>query len=165
MHKRDEYKRIVRKLLDQRSIRVKKWFDWRRPTDTAYAWLTEDDQPMVVLPYPKTLTTFYICLHEIGHIARPSSISHQHDYIAEYMAETWALDYCKNKLGINPEREERHAKAYVLHKLLKQWRVTVDESNLRMDILKWLNLTIHQLDIAACARRHFGKYYKKHGTI
>ena len=142
-----------------------KWFDWRQETDTAYAWLGEDDQPLVIIPYPKSLATFYVCLHEIGHIVRSSSFSDKHAYVSEYKAETWAIDYCRNKLGINPVKEERFAKAYVLGKLLKQWRRSVHPENVRKDILKWLSVSVSELDMALVYKNHFLRHYKRTGKL
>ena len=164
-NKQQWYQEVVRKLLRQKNIRVHKWFAWRQESDIAYAWLTDDDKPMVILPYPKTLATFYVCLHEIGHVCRPSSFYGKHEYVNEYLAETWALKYCKEKLNINPTREEHFAKYYVLSKLLPQWRRSVDPSNVRKDILKWLNVKPNELDVAILSRKAFLRHYKAYGTL
>jgi len=127
---------IVRKYLDRHGITVRKWMPYndRRSSFRNVVYEAYFDAHQVSIPIPIDRYSFYVCMHEIGHLVRGDRT---YGYVMEYVAERWALDRC-SKHGYFTKEIEKKAKQYVYQAALEDivFRV-LDPGKVRDDILTW----------------------------
>lgn len=127
---------IVRKYLDRHGITVRKWMPYndRRSSFRNVVYEAYFDAHQVSIPIPIDRYSFYVCMHEIGHLVRGDRM---YGYVMEYVAERWAIDKCI-KYGYYTKEIEKKAKQYVYQAMLEDivFRV-LDPDKVREDILDW----------------------------
>ncbi len=107
---------IVRHYLNKHGIRVLKWmpYEGRIPSQkVVYEAMFDIDA--VRIPVPVDRYSFYVCMHEIGHIVKGYR---KMGYHMEYVAEQWALAKCR-KYGYYTKQLEHGAKQYVYANLIE----------------------------------------------
>lgn len=135
---------IVRKYLNRHGITVRKWMPYndRRSSFRNVVYEAYFDAHQVSIPIPIDRYSFYVCMHEIGHLVRGDR---RYGYVMEYVAERWALDKCK-KYGYFTKQTERGAKQYVYRALLEDVIFRVHPIHkIRQDILDWIGCTTKQV--------------------
>ena len=131
---------IVRSYLNRYNITVRKWLPYndRRSSLRNVIYEAYFHTNQVAIPVPVDRYSFYVCMHEIGHLVRGDR---QYGYVMEYVAERWAIDRC-HRHGYYTKEIERAAKAYVYRALLEDVVFRVHPVNtLRKDILNWVGHT------------------------
>lgn len=145
---------IVRKYLDRHGISVRKWMPYndRRSSFRNVVYEAYFDAHQVSIPIPIDRYSFYVCMHEIGHLVRGDR---KYGYVMEYVAEQWALDRCI-KYGYFTKEIESKAKRYVYHAMLEDivFRL-LDPDKVREDILHWTGYSRKKLrsDAVRLAKR------------
>jgi len=135
---------IVRKYLNRHGITVRKWLPYndRRSSFRNVVYEAYFDAHQVSIPIPIDRYSFYVCMHEIGHLVRGDR---RYGYVMEYVAERWALDRCQ-KYGYFTKQTERFAKQYVYRALLEDVVFRVHPiDKIRQDILDWIGCTAEQV--------------------
>ena len=161
MLKQEMYQMHIRMLLKRYNIRVLKWIHWGNRGATGYAYLGERK---VIIPIPKTLKSFYIALHEIGHIVR--RFTSGDEYYLEYLAETWAFNHMEQWGYDIPIKYRWQAKAYVFKYLIKDWKSgKINRSNVKKEVVKWLGITLAELDMATWDPVGFGILLRQTGSL
>ena len=130
---------IVRKYLDRYGITVRKWMPYndRRSSFRNVVYEAYFDAHQVSIPIPIDRYSFYVCMHEIGHLVCGDRM---HGYNMEYVAEQWALRKCK-QYGCYTKEIEKRAKDYVYQALLEDivFRI-MPMSKIRPDVLTWIGV-------------------------
>ncbi len=107
---------IVRYYLNKHGIRVLKWMPYQgRIPSQKVVYEAYYDLHAVRIPLPVDRYSFYVCMHEIGHIVKGSR---RMGYHMEYVAEQWALAKCR-KYGYYTKQLEHGAKQYVYTNLIE----------------------------------------------
>jgi len=107
---------IVREHLDYHMIGVRKWMPYRgrrSSRDVVYEAFIDVEQ--VSIPIPVDRYSFYVCMHEIGHIVKGER---SYGYQQEYVAEQYAIAKCM-KYGYLTKEIEESAKRYVYEHLVQ----------------------------------------------
>jgi len=135
---------IVRKYLNRYGITVRKWLPYTdlisSQRDVVYEAYFDAHQ--VSIPIPIDRYSFYVCMHEIGHLVCGDR---RFGYVMEYVAERWALKKCE-KYGYYTKQTERLAKQYVYYTLLEDTVFRVHPiDKIRQDILEWIGRTPKQV--------------------
>ena len=75
----------------------------------------------VFIPTPHRFASFFTCLHEIGHIAKNHhGWDGKPEYVWEYEAFNWALEFCRRK-GIRvPERTINYERDIIAEKVREE---------------------------------------------
>lgn len=112
--KKDPRMMLVRKYLNRYGIRVGQWYphyldENGKVANVIYQACYETHR--VFIPVPVDDYAFYVCLHEIGHLATGEA---RYSYLQEYRAEQWALKKLK-QYGYYKKNFEREARQYVLN--------------------------------------------------
>ena len=105
---------LVRKYLNRYGIRVGQWYPHYLDENGKIANVTYQacyETHRVFIPVPVDDYAFYVCLHEIGHLATGEA---RYSYLQEYRAEQWALKKLK-QYGYYKKNFEREARQYVLN--------------------------------------------------
>lgn len=135
---------IVRKYLNRHGITVRKWMPYndRRSSFRDVVYEAYFDAHQVSIPIPIDRYSFYVCMHEIGHLVRGDR---RYGYVMEYVAERWALDKCV-QYGYFTKENEKKAKQYVYQAMLEDivFRVLAVDK-VREDILTWTGYTRKRL--------------------
>ena len=124
------YQDEINKLLRFYNITVVQW------SKSACGWARKSNRT-IKIPPPTTIENFLICLHEIRHITQPGGPN----YVMEYDAERWAIDYAQ-KLGFDTKSYERRAKMYVLKNIAKGINRGLRVHRVKPEILNWLPIDI-----------------------
>lgn len=134
-----KYYYIVKPLLEQYNIKVRKWSVYKE-TDVYWA---DFDLRCVTLPIPNCPWSLYVCVHEIGHIVRGSRV---HNYLQEYHAEMYALETLE---GLNLRgfaSMQKSGKKYVLSNVLQDIVFYgLNPNSVRPEVRKWLGITPRRL--------------------
>lgn len=134
---------IVRKYLNRYGITVRKWLPYNdlRSSQRDVVYEAYFDAHQVSIPIPIDRYSFYVCMHEIGHLVCGDR---KYGYVMEYVAECWALKKCE-KYGYYTKQTERLAKQYVYRTLLEDTVFRVHPiDKIRSDILEWIGRTAKQ---------------------
>ena len=134
---------IVRDHLDYHMIRVRKWLPYngrRTSRDVVYEAFMELHQ--VSIPIPTDRYSFYVCMHEIGHLVKGER---NFGYMQEYVAEQYAIAKCI-KHGYLTKEIEESAKRYVYEHLIQDCVIRVLPINkVSKVVLNWTGRTEEQL--------------------
>jgi len=140
------YYSLVRPLLNQHGIRVKKWSVY----DQSHIYWADFDTRTVVLPIPNCPWSLYVCLHEIGHIVRGSRM---HNYLQEYHAEQYALSMIEDLNLRGFAAMIKSGKKYVLNNALQDIIFYgLNPNAVRPEVRKWLGVTPRRLKTLALRR-------------
>jgi hypothetical protein len=107
---------IVREHLDYHMIGVRKWMPYRgrrSSRDVVYEAFIDVEQ--VSIPIPVDRYSFYVCMHEIGHVVKGDR---SYGYQQEYVAEQYAIAKCI-RYGYLTKEIEESAKRYVYEHLVQ----------------------------------------------
>jgi hypothetical protein len=107
---------VVREHLNYHMIGVRKWMPYRgrrSSRDVVYEAFIDVEQ--VSIPIPVDRYSFYVCMHEIGHIVKGER---SYGYQQEYVAEQYAIAKCI-KYGYLTKEIEESAKRYVYEHLVQ----------------------------------------------
>ena len=107
---------IVREHLGYHTIRVRKWMPYngrRTSRDVVYEAFIDSEQ--VSIPIPIDRYSFYVCMHEIGHVVKGDRA---YGYQQEYVAEQYAIAKCI-RYGYLTKEIEESAKRYVYEHLIQ----------------------------------------------
>lgn len=134
---------IVRDHLDYHMIRVRKWLPYNgRRTSRDVVYEAFIDHGQVNIPVPTDRYSFYVCMHEIGHIVKGER---NFAYMQEYVAEQYAIAKCM-KYGYLTKEIEDSAKRYVFEHMVQDCVVRVLPIDLfSKAALKWTGRTEEQL--------------------
>lgn len=136
---------IVRYYLNKHGIRVKEWYphysandNHPDPNKRCVTYWADFHNHAVCIPVPVDDYSFYLAMHEIGHIVKGDGYwSHK----IEYTAEQWALAKCI-KYKMYSKKFETEAKRYVRYHIYNDVAFHgYPTKNISNRILKWLNLT------------------------
>lgn len=141
----DHRLQVVRYYLDKHGIRVKEWYphyssmdDHPDPNQRYIIYFAHFESNSVSIPVPVDDYSFYLAMHEIGHIVTGDGYwSHK----MEYKAEQWALAKCI-KYGYYHKAFEKEAKEYVLYHMCNDvllYGYNADKISQRM--LDWVKMT------------------------
>lgn len=140
---------IVRYYLNEHGIRVKEWYPHYNANDNDpdpfkryVTYWADFHNHAVCIPVPVDDYSFYLAMHEIGHIVKGDGYwSHK----IEYTAEQWALAKCI-KYGYYHKAFEREAINYVLYHMCNDillYGYNADKVSKRM--LEWVKMTPRKL--------------------
>jgi len=115
-------------------IQVRKW----RKGDCGVAFIKER---LVEIPEPTTLNRFFICLHEITHIARAEVHKGMKVYEYEYDCEMTVINKAK-KLGFDTSDYEHRAKGYVTYCFAKAFNRNLNLEKANKEITDWLGINL-----------------------
>lgn len=134
---------IVRDHLDYHMIRVRKWLPYNgRRTSRDVVYEAFIDHGQVSIPVPTDRYSFYVCMHEIGHIVKGER---NFAYMQEYVAEQYAIAKCM-KHGYLTKEIEDSAKRYVFEHMVQDCVVRVlPIDSFSKVVLKWTGRTEEQL--------------------
>lgn len=134
---------IVRDHLDYHMIRVRKWLPYNgRRTSRDVVYEAFIDHGQVNIPVPTDRYSFYVCMHEIGHIVKGER---NFAYMQEYVAEQYAIAKCM-KHGYLTKEIEDSAKRYVFEHMVQDCVVRVlPTDSFSKAALKWTGRTEEQL--------------------
>lgn len=125
---------IVKEHLDRYGIRVAKWMPYNVP-HAQVQYLADIDEGRVWIPFPVDNFSFYICMHEIGHIVTGSK---SYAYLQEVAAEQYAIRKCK-QYGMFERAIVRDAKAYVRSTIAEDVLFRgLDPKQINRHTLKWI---------------------------
>ena len=134
-----KYYHIVKPLLDQYGIRVRKWQVYD-PNDVYWA---DFDAHSALLPIPNCDWSLYICLHEIGHLVKGSRM---HSYLQEYHAEKYALSKIEELQLRGFASMVKNGKKYVLQNILQDMIFhNLNPNAVRKEVRAWLGTTPKRL--------------------
>ena len=133
---------IVRSYLAKYGIRVRKWMPYRgkrSSRDVVYEAFFDDHS--VAIPVPVDRYSFYICMHEIGHLVKGDR---NYGYTQEYVAEQYAIAKLI-KYGYYTKEIEDSARRYVYEHLIQDLVIR----NLRLEkvskkVIDWTGRDIEQ---------------------
>ena len=133
---------IVRSYLAKYGIRVRKWMPYRgkrSSRDVVYEAFFDDHS--VAIPVPVDRYSFYICMHEIGHLVKGDR---NYGYTQEYVAEQYAIAKLI-KYGYYTKEIEDSARRYVYEHLIQDLVIR----NLRLEkvskkVIDWTGRSIEQ---------------------
>lgn len=133
---KSEMMQIVRYYLNKHNIRVRKWmpYNGRKPSEkVVYEAFFDTEQ--VNIPVPVDKYSFYVCMHEIGHIVKGYRRAGYH---MEYVAEQWAIAKCK-KHGYYTKQIEQSARQYVYCNIIEDvvFRCFTPEE-VRQEVTDWV---------------------------
>ena len=134
---------VVRDHLDYHMIRVRKWLPYNgRRTSRNVVYEAFIDHGQVNIPVPTDRYSFYVCMHEIGHIVKGER---NFAYMQEYVAEQYAIAKCM-KHGYLTKEIEDSAKRYVFEHMVQDCVVRVlPIDSFSKAALKWTGRTEEQL--------------------
>ena len=134
---------VVRDHLDYHMIRVRKWLPYNgRRTSRDVVYEAFIDHGQVNIPVPTDRYSFYVCMHEIGHIVKGER---NFAYMQEYVAEQYAIAKCM-KHGYLTKEIEDSAKRYVFEHMVQACVVRVlPIDSFSKAALKWTGSTEEQL--------------------
>lgn len=145
----DRRLQIVRSYLSKHGIKVKEWYphytskdDHPDPSQRYITYFANIESNSVCIPVPVDDYSFYLAMHEIGHIVKGEGYwSHK----MEYYAEQWALAKCI-KYGYYSEKFEAEAKEYVLcHMCNDVLLYGYDAEKVSKRMLEWVKMTPKKL--------------------
>ena len=145
---------IVRKYLNRYGITVRKWMPYndRRSSFRNVVYQAYFDAHQVSIPVPIDRYSFYVCMHEIGHLVCGDRM---HGYNMEYVAEQWALRKCI-QYGYYTKAIEHGAKKYVYQAMLEDIVFRVMKiQRIRADVVDWIGASTPKI------RRDAIKYARK----
>lgn len=141
-----KYYYIIKPLLKQHNIKVKKWTVY---SDTDIYW-ADFELRSVTLPIPNCDWSLYVCLHEIGHIVRGSRV---HNYLQEYHAEQYALEMLERLNLRGFASMVKSGRKYVLNNILQDIVFYgLNPNAVRPEVRKWLGTTPRRLKSLALRR-------------
>jgi len=134
---------IVRDHLDYYMIRVRKWLPYNgRRTSRDVVYEAFMDLHQVSIPIPTDRYSFYVCMHEIGHLVKGER---NFGYMQEYVAEQYAIAKCI-KHGYLTKEIEESAKRYVYEHLIQDCVIRVlPIDKVSKVVLNWTGRTEEQL--------------------
>ena len=134
---------IVRDHLDYHMIRVRKWLPYNgRRTSRDVVYEAFMDLHQVSIPIPTDRYSFYVCMHEIGHLVKGER---NFGYMQEYVAEQYAIAKCI-KHGYLTKEIEESAKRYVYEHLIQDCVIRVlPIDKVSKVVLNWTGRTEEQL--------------------
>lgn len=137
---------VVKRLLDQHGIRVRKWVDY----DPTHVYWADFDAHSALLPIPNCNWSLYVCLHEIGHLV---SGSRMHSYLQEYHAEKYALSQVE-RMGLRGfATMVKNGKQYVMQNVLHDMIFNdLNPNSVRKEVRAWLGTTPKRLRTLALRR-------------
>ena len=140
---KSEMMQIVLHYLNKHNIRVRKWmpYNGRKPGEkVVYEAFFETEQ--VTIPVPIDKYSFYVCMHEIGHIVKGYR---RLGYHMEYVAEQWAIAKCK-KHGYYTKQIEQGAKYYVYCNLIEDvvFRCLHPE-DVKQEVMDWIGCDVERI--------------------
>lgn len=127
---------IVRQHLDRYDIKVVRWLPYTEKEQVIYYACMETNR--VWIPKPVDVYSFYICMHEIGHIVTgPRRYAHLQEINAEQYAIRKLKQYGLKHRDIIPE-----AKEYVIRSVCEDiiWRGLKPE-NVHTRVKRWVKMT------------------------
>ena len=133
---------IVRFYLNKYGIRVRKWMPYRgKRTSRDVVYEAFFDTHSVSIPVPVDRYSFYVCMHEIGHLVKGDR---NYGYTQEYVAEQYAIAKLI-KYGYYTKEIEESARRYVYEHLIQDLVLR----NLKIQkvskiVLDWTGRTIEQ---------------------
>ena len=134
---------IVRDHLDYHMIKVRKWLPYngrRTSRDVVYEAFIDVNQ--VSIPIPTDRYSFYVCMHEIGHIVKGER---DYAYMQEYVAEQYAIAKCI-KHGYYTKEIGESAKRYVYEHMVQDCVIRVlPIDRISKAALSWTGRTEEQL--------------------
>ena len=134
---------IVRDHLDYHMIKVRKWLPYngrRTSRDVVYEAFIDVNQ--VSIPIPTDRYSFYVCMHEIGHIVKGER---NYAYMQEYVAEQYAIAKCI-KHGYYTKEIGESAKRYVYEHMVQDCVIRVlPIDSISKAALSWTGRTEEQL--------------------
>lgn len=169
--KQDRRLAIVRKYLQRYNIRVGEWYPHWQSKKHPITYQACFETRRVFIPIPVDNYSFYICMHEIGHIVTGES---WYGWQQEWKAEQWSLKKCI-QYGYYRKWYEDEAKRYVLRVMYEdiifrgfninatpirvmRW-MGRDEKRVRSGAIRWINkwsksdaLTVDPKDYKECVR-------------
>tara|TARA_R110000868_G_scaffold195997_2_gene441801 strand:+ start:483 stop:977 length:495 start_codon:yes stop_codon:yes gene_type:complete len=135
---------LVRKYLDHYGIRVGKWYPhWTEAKpDQPITYEACFDTHRVFIPVPVDDYSFYVCMHEIGHLVTGTS---NYAYQQEWKAEQWSLKKCR-QYGYYTKKLEKEAKAYVLRHLYEDMILRgYDVSKVPQKVMNWMDRDVKRV--------------------
>lgn len=134
---------IVRDHLDYHMIKVRKWLPYNgRRTSRDVVYEAFIDVGQVNIPMPIDRYSFYVCMHEIGHLVKGER---NYAYMQEYVAEQYAIAKCI-KHGYLTKEIEESAKRYVYEHMVQDCVIRVlPIDNISKAVLNWTGRTEEQL--------------------
>lgn len=126
---------IVRQHLDRYGIKVARWYSYDPESTSVQSFYACMESNRVWIPKPVDTYTFYICMHEIGHIATGPR---KYAYLQEMNAEQYAIRKLKQYRLEDPEIV-REAKEYVTRTICEDmvWR-GLPAHAVQMRVRKWV---------------------------
>jgi len=134
---------IVRDHLDYHMIKVRKWLPYNgRRTSRDVVYEAFIDAYQVSIPIPTDRYSFYVCMHEIGHIVKGER---DYAYMQEYVAEQYAIAKCI-KHGYYTKEIGESAKRYVYEHMVQDCVIRVlPIDRISKAALSWTGRTEEQL--------------------
>ena len=124
---------IVKKYLDRYGITVAKWMPYNNGDHVEY--LADMDQYRVWIPFPVDDFSFYICMHEIGHIVTGHR---SYAYLQEVAAEQYAIRKSK-QYKMHDKSFDREAREYVRVTMAEDVLFRgLDPKRINRDTLRWV---------------------------
>lgn len=135
--------KVVRDHLDYHMIRVRKWLPYNgRRTSRDVVYEAFMDVGQVSIPIPTDRYSFYVCMHEIGHIVKGDR---NYAYMQEYVAEQYAIAKCI-KHGYLTKEIEDSAKKYVYEHMVQDCVIRVlPIDKISKTVLNWTGRSEEQL--------------------
>jgi len=133
---------IVRSYLAKYGIRVRKWMPYRgkrSSRDVVYEAFFDDHS--VAIPVPVDRYSFYICMHEIGHLVKGDR---NYGYTQEYVAEQYAIAKLI-KYGYYTKEIEDSARRYVYEHLIQDLVIrSLQLEKVSKKVIDWTGRNIEQ---------------------
>lgn len=146
----EEFKRLIQKETQKRSIRISKWIT--NPIEYQHVYEACYETRTIRIPLPIDEYHFIVCLHEIGHLVKGDR---KYSYLAEYHAERWAIERAK-KYGVVSAEYEASAKEYILrHIITNTISSDLRVNKIRKEVLAYLNMT--EAEVVATVRANAAK--------
>ncbi len=133
---------IVRNYLNKYGIRVRKWMPYRgKRTSRDVVYEAFYDDHSVNIPVPVDRYSFYVCMHEIGHLVKGDRI---YGYTQEYVAEQYAIAKLI-KYGYYTKEIEESARRYVYEHLIQDLVIrNLNPSKVSTKVIEWTGRTKEQ---------------------
>lgn len=135
--------KVVRDHLDYHMISIRKWLPYNgRRTSRDVVYEAFMDVGQVSIPIPTDRYSFYVCMHEIGHIVKGDR---NYAYMQEYVAEQYAIAKCI-KHGYLTKEIEDSAKKYVYEHMVQDCVIRVlPIDKISKTVLNWTGRSEEQL--------------------
>lgn len=130
---------IVKEHMDRYGIRVAKWMPYN-VEGLSVQYLADMDEARVWIPFPVDAFSFYVCMHEIGHVVTGHR---SYAYLQEVAAEQYAIRKCK-QYGLYSKAIVNDAKAYVRSTIAEDVLFRgLDPKRINPDILRWVGRSVN----------------------